>query len=799
MAIGESAGILFTIKADADQAKRELGAVSGSISDVGAASLASVNPLTLASTAIAAMGTAAITASVAIFKLVESTAEYGSAIFDASQKTGLGTESLSALRYAAETSGSSFEKVTSAVSKFSVLLGQAELGNAKAVETLARYGVTAKDIDGALSQAVLAIARMTSSTERSAAAQALFKDRTAEILPVIESFKGDLPGLIARLTELGIIMTKDGAEKSDEFGDSLDTLKMQAAGVGRAFALELMPQMTSALQSISQSITDNKGIAQEWARELLIYIKGVQAVFEGLSFVAVNSLSLMTGGMINSSNAAVSWSGVVRAALSSVTFGFSEVVRAIGEAKNAYDRFFGNGVTASGEGSILQGKIGGTFTPTAAAPSRGGGRSPISAASVDNTPERNRTASLQIQGNNLKLVFDELNDVIDTSLDKFKEFGTSDRSVALVSKEIDRLESNLQTVLADIEALENQTRDTLTVEERTLLTQNQTLRRDTESAKITKARKELEEQTAKARQIDNDIQSKYLEREIEKNFQRIQQERELLRLKQEQTDLALQQLRPGEGVAPGMSQADLEAAGLDLTIFDQLANSWDAFVEKMQASAPTVTSTITSIGQMFQNAFQGMANALGQVVQQWVLYGDTGPNVMRKILASALASIAAEAAVRAIYSAALGFFYLATGNYQAATNAFIAAAVFGSIGVGSALAGRAVAGDAFKRETSTSASGGAIAGQSGSLNYTTAFGGYGSPLNNLIERQTVVLGQVEETVHQFNTKVTSMPPDHVVALGAAGASRDIRDAYESELSSDPAATENFMRRAGLAR
>jgi hypothetical protein len=168
------------------------------------------------------------------------------------------------------------------------------------------------------------------------------------------------------------------------------------------------------------------------------------------------------------------------------------------------------------------------------------------------------------------------------------------------------------------------------------------------------------------------------------------------------TDFFVRQLRDSIAIAIGTPQGEDGEGG----IFDSWTESWMNFLGAVEFGAPTLTATMTEVSGMLQNAFQGMANALGQVVQQWVLYGETGPGVMRKVLASALATIAAEAAVRAIYSAAMGFFFLATHQYTDATNAFISAAVFGSIAGVAAVAGRAVAGNAFKQQSSAGATAG---------------------------------------------------------------------------------------------
>jgi hypothetical protein len=77
---------------------------------------------------------------------------------------------------------------------------------------------------------------------------------------------------------------------------------------------------------------------------------------------------------------------------------------------------------------------------------------------------------------------------------------------------------------------------------------------------------------------------------------------------------------------------------------------------------------------------------------------------MRKILATALASIAKEAAINAIKQLAIGFALLATGQPGAGA-AFISAGLWAAIAGGSALAGRAVAGDLFKPKSADSGGG----------------------------------------------------------------------------------------------
>jgi hypothetical protein len=146
--------------------------------------------------------------------------------------------------------------------------------------------------------------------------------------------------------------------------------------------------------------------------------------------------------------------------------------------------------------------------------------------------------------------------------------------------------------------------------------------------------------------------------------------------------------------------------------FDAWKDSWEKFYNTMLEQVPVLTSVFGQMATILQDAFQGFANALGNVVQNWILYGTTGPAVMRKVLASALATMAAEAAVRALMMAAYGVAALAFGDFEAAGFFFTSAAIFGAIAGVAAIAGRLVAGSAFQKKTAAATGAPASSGSS---------------------------------------------------------------------------------------
>lgn len=117
-------------------------------------------------------------------------------------------------------------------------------------------------------------------------------------------------------------------------------------------------------------------------------------------------------------------------------------------------------------------------------------------------------------------------------------------------------------------------------------------------------------------------------------------------------------------------------------------------------------------------AFQSLAQGIGQIVESYVLLGETGPAALRKLLAQVLAHLAAESAVKAIFELAEGFAMLFI-NPAASAAHFTAAAIYGSVAGVAAVAGRSVAGDLFKSKGGGGSSGSSGTGGNGELNTLT--------------------------------------------------------------------------------
>lgn len=137
----------------------------------------------------------------------------------------------------------------------------------------------------------------------------------------------------------------------------------------------------------------------------------------------------------------------------------------------------------------------------------------------------------------------------------------------------------------------------------------------------------------------------------------------------------------------------------------------------------SMKQVFTSVAEIGINAFGQLAAGFGQMVSNWVLYGNAGEQGLRKMTASILANVAQTAATYALMCLAAAA--LATTVWGAAllggtpAQFLQGAALFGAVAAGAAVAGRATAGDSFKKASSgnfgTASSSGNRSGNGGSV------------------------------------------------------------------------------------
>jgi len=157
-----------------------------------------------------------------------------------------------------------------------------------------------------------------------------------------------------------------------------------------------------------------------------------------------------------------------------------------------------------------------------------------------------------------------------------------------------------------------------------------------------------------------------------------------------------------------------------LKVATQDLNEWSRGLSTQMSTAAVA---MTAFGNAAQSGFETFAVGMAKGIANSLVYSASIGEAMDKALKATLASITAEALVRAIFNTGLGFYYLAVQAYDQAAQAFEAAAVFTSVAGAAGALGRAIPGSATigaRVADRGSQTGGAGAGPAGVTTGVTA-------------------------------------------------------------------------------
>lgn len=754
-----AASLVFKIDGDSSQLRKELKSVDSSFDSLGSKVGSLGGAATVAAAGFAAIGAAAVATGKYLYDLAKSASDYGSEIFDATEKTGLAAETISSIKVAADQSGTSLEQVTSGLAKFAKNIGEADHGSEEAAKKLERLHVTSKDLDTALGQALTTIAKYPPGVRQMTAAQDAFGKSGAELLPFIKSFDGNLPALIAKCKELGLTMSDEDAAAADAFGDQMDTLNAQMAAVGRTIGIELMPVFMDMAQSMSKWLAENKDEVQRWGSLTADILRGLISYWNELFDASQKYLGIKASDWLQM--ATVGPALALLASKGAAERQKNEPVTVIGDP--------GDMVAAPRSRVSLAGPIGGD---AAAEKAR---------REAEKIAERNLKAKIQQAELLLRGFMADLETAVKAAGETIGEAIMSDDEIMQLRSGFGEYLSNIQRAQAALKNLQDQQKSNMTVEEKNLLAIQQRQEKEKNEIEIKKILASLDQTITESEKKNFDEIEKRLDMEIQRTG-------ELLRLEEERR-------RRGdaiEGEAPFGSTSVFgspEDFGIDMT-----AGITNTITVMQQALIDLKSIGVDALGSL--------AQGLGNMVQQWVLMGNTGPNAMKKLVAGILGGVAAQAAVLAIMETAYGVAALTpwgAATYGPAAAHFKAAALFGSVAAIAAAAGRGVAGNAFAQQTSGGggSSGGGGGGQQGTSHFTEAFHGFGNRLDQIQHRTNVVLAGVEE---QLN-RLSGVSPGHLLVAGAKTSEGQtaIFDAHTSVLGGGGNATETMVRATGRFR
>lgn len=197
-------------------------------------------------------------------------------VADTAARLGTSSDSLVALGYAAQMSGSSAETLNGALEKMQNLIGEGAAGNETAAKAFAQLGLTIAELKGmSADQAFAAIAEQMqgvgSATDRTKIAIDIFGRTGGELVQLLGQGAEGLNAMGAEAEGLGLLM--GGAREGvSSVNDALD--KMRAAW--RAFVQQVAVLVAPAITAIANALATVVG----WFNKLMGRGTGAEAPFK---------------------------------------------------------------------------------------------------------------------------------------------------------------------------------------------------------------------------------------------------------------------------------------------------------------------------------------------------------------------------------------------------------------------------------------------------------------------------------------------------------------------------------------
>lgn len=208
--------------------------------------------------------------------LVVKTGEQAEAMLNASEATGLSTDQLQALKFAAESSDASFEAVQVGLKTLASAATDAATKGGDAAQKFTDLGVKVIDASGSmrplndiLRDVADGISKLPPGAQRSAAAVDLLGRSGTQLIPVFANGAAGLDSFAAAAVRAGAVIGGDALRATAALDDQLDALKAQTDGVKAAIGVELVPAVSDAVKAISDWISKNGDLLKQDVAGLL--------------------------------------------------------------------------------------------------------------------------------------------------------------------------------------------------------------------------------------------------------------------------------------------------------------------------------------------------------------------------------------------------------------------------------------------------------------------------------------------------------------------------------------------------
>jgi len=239
-------------------------------------------------------------------KLTIETAQAADEILTMSSVTGLATDTIQEMNYAAELLDVSSDTITGSMGKMIRSMDDARGGSKEAAEAFRKLHVGFRDTNGELKDSeqmfydvIDALGRVKNETERDALAMQIFGRSARELNPLIEAGSSALKELGDEAERMGYVMDENTLQKFGALDDAMQRFNNQTTTFKNSIAIVLLPVLTGffeVLNKIDPKVIATVAIIGSIAAVAITVVKAIKNVTD--IFKAFDIQSLKTTAII---------------------------------------------------------------------------------------------------------------------------------------------------------------------------------------------------------------------------------------------------------------------------------------------------------------------------------------------------------------------------------------------------------------------------------------------------------------------------------------------------------------------
>jgi phage-related protein len=243
--------------------------------------------------AMAAIGTAAVTAGKKLFDMANDAAAAGDEIDKVSQRIGLSRQGYQEWDYVLSQNGASISSLENGMKKLNNTVDDAVNGSTSATDKFQRLGISMDDLQGKsreeiFEMTVKGLQGISDEGEKAAIANDLLGNSSVELAALLNQSAESTEDLKNKASELGLVMSDESVDAAVNYTDAMDNLTRSFDGVKNNITSQLLPGFTMVLDGLTGLITGQEGAAEQLK-------EGARETVEQIAIILPQILEVVTG------------------------------------------------------------------------------------------------------------------------------------------------------------------------------------------------------------------------------------------------------------------------------------------------------------------------------------------------------------------------------------------------------------------------------------------------------------------------------------------------------------------------